>query len=376
MAQVNVNIDGADKSSPVQTPSSEPTRAQVEAAKAAAKSEEMNSPYVDKRYVTISLVHNYSNYRRVNMKVLGQRKETIGSSVRSCQVLSSNAGEIAAYFPALIGISANNPDFITRVKTWLSNIQFTISENDVKLNTTFIYNRKADYLAIKEQEDAINAEYEKVDRSNLMAIKEALKKKIEDLNTLESSKYLYGRPENLEDYLMYRHCLLYRDVAKDNALINSDSSLRFYIKDEAKELERQKRITQERSTAMRNFVELGANQQKFDAVYVGISIIRNDNLSEALLKSNDVKQSIVMNFVNDSPDKFNKLVNDKHIQLKAFIETLILRGELVRSSDYNQQISTADGTFIGANMNEALAWFENPNNKAIRTAYENKLKLS
>ena len=375
MAQVNVNIDGADKSSPVQTPSSEPTRAQVEAAKAAAKIEEMNTPYVDKRYVTISLVHNYSNYRRVNMKVLGQRKETIGSSVRSCQVLSSNAGEIAAYFPALIGISANNPDFITRVKTWLSNIQFTISENDVKLNTTFIYNRKADYLTIKEQEDAINAEYEKVDRSNLMAIKEALKKKIEDLNTLESSKYLYGRPENLEDYLMYRHCLLYRDVAKDNALINSDSSLRFYIKDEAKELERQKRITQERSTAMRNFVELGANQQKFDAVYVGISILRNDNLSEALLKSNDVKQSIVMNFVNDSPDKFNKLVNDKNIQLKAFIETLILRGELVRS-DYNQQISTADGTFIGANMNEAIAWFENPNNKAVRTAYENKLKLS
>lgn len=375
MAQVNVNIDGADKSSPVQTPSSEPTRAQVEAAKAAAKTEEMNAPYVDKRYVTISLVHNYSNYRRVNMKVLGQRKETIGSSVRSCQVLSSNAGEIAAYFPALIGISANNPDFITRVKTWLSNIQFTISENDVKLNTTFIYNRKADYLTIKEQEDAINAEYEKVDRSNLMAIKEALKKKVEDLNTLESSKYLYGRPENLEDYLMYRHCLLYRDVAKDNALINSDSSLRFYIKDEAKELERQKRITQERSTAMRNFVELGANQQKFDAVYVGISILRNDNLSEALLKSNDVKQSIVMNFVNDSPDKFNKLVNDKNIQLKAFIETLILRGELVRS-DYNQQISTADGTFIGANMNEAIVWFENPNNKAIRTAYENKLKLS
>ena len=375
MAQVNVNIDGADKSSPVQTPSSEPTRAQVEAAKAAAKTEELNSQYVDKRYVTISLVHNYSNYRRVNMKVLGQRKETIGSSVRSCQVLSSNAGEIAAYFPSLIGISANNPDFITRVKTWLSNIQFTISENDVKLNTTFIYNRKADYLTIKEQEDAINAEYEKVDRSNLMAIKEALKKKVEDLNTLESSKYLYGRPENLEDYLMYRHCLLYRDVAKDNALINSDSSLRFYIKDEAKELERQKRITQERSTAMRNFVELGANQQKFDAVYVGISILRNDNLSEALLKSNDVKQSIVMNFVNDSPDKFNKLVNDKNIQLKAFIETLILRGELVRS-DYNQQISTADGTFIGANMNEALAWFENPNNKAIRTAYENKLKLS
>ena len=60
---------------------------------------ELDGEYIDKRSVTISLVHNYSNYRRVNMKVLGQRKETIGSSVRSCQILSSNAEEVNAYFP-------------------------------------------------------------------------------------------------------------------------------------------------------------------------------------------------------------------------------------------------------------------------------------
>ena len=51
-----------------------------------------------------------------------------------------------------------------------------------------------------------------------------------------------------------------------------------------------------------------------------------------------------------------------------------MRGELVRS-EYNQQISTADGTFIGSNMNEAVAYFNNPNNASIKTAYENKLKL-
>ena len=80
-----------------------------------------------------------------------------------------------------------------------------------------------------------------------------------------------------------------------------------------------------------------------------------------------------MDYVNANPDKFNKLVNDKHIQIKSFIETLIVRGELIRS-EFNQQISTADGTFIGSNMNEAIAWFENPDNKDIRSAYENKLK--
>jgi hypothetical protein len=334
----------------------------------------LEQEYVDKRSVTISLVHNYSNYRRVNMKVLGQRKETIGSSVRSCQVLSSNAEEVNAYFPALIGLSPNNPDFITRVKAWLSNIQFNINENDVTLNTTFIYRRKADYLAIKKQEDKINEEYEKVDRANTSAIREAVKRKVEALNTLESSKHKYGHPENLENYLMYRHCLLYNDVAKDIALINSDPTLRFYIKDEAKEAEKARKLTEQKTKAMKNFVELSGTDAKFNAVFVAMCISRNENLAEALLKDRSEKVSMLIDYVNTNPDKFNKLVDDKHIQIKAFIETLITRGELVRS-EFNQQISTADGTFIGSNMNEAIAWFENPDNKDARTAYENKIKL-
>lgn len=347
----------------------------VKIEKPAVKDESLEQEYIDKRSVTISLVHNYSNYRKVNMKVLGQRKETIGSSVRSCQILSSNAEEVNAYFPALIGLSPNNPDFITRVKAWLSNIQFTINENDVTLNTSFIYKRKADYLAIKAKEDKINEEYDKVDRANTSAIKEAVKRKVEALNTLESSKHKYGHPENLENYLMYRHCLLYNDVAKDIALINADPTLRFYIKDEAKEAEKAKRLTEQKTKAMKNFVELNATDSKFNAVFIAMCISRNDNLSEALLKDRSEKVSMLIDYVNMNPDKFNKLVDDKHIQIKAFIETLIVRGELVRS-EFNQQISTADGTFIGSNMNEAIAWFENPDNKDVRTAYENKLKLA
>ena len=351
------------------------TSTKQETPKSNSFEEDLNAPYTDKRTVTISLVHNYSNYRKANMKVLGQRRETIGSCIRSCQVLSSNAKEVDAYFPALIGISPNNPDYITRVKAWLSNIQFTISENDVTLNTSFVYDHKKDYIEIQKKEDAIENEYSKVDRSNTSAIKDALKKKIEALNALESTKYQYGHPEKIENYLMYRHCLLYKEVAKDVALINSDPTIRFYIKDEAREQERQKKLTKERSDAMSNFVRLAADSDKFNSVFIAISIIRNDNLAEAMLKDNSVKQSIVMDFVNTNPDKFNKLVSDKHIQMKAFIETLITRGELVRS-DFNQQISMPDGTFVGSNMNEAIAWFENEANKDIRTALESKLKLN
>lgn len=336
--------------------------------------EDLNKEYIDKRSVTVSLVHNYSNYRKANMKVLGQRKETIGSSITSCRVLSSNQGEIEAYFPALIGLSPNNPEFITRVKSWLSNIQFVVNDNDVTLDISFIYNTKKDYNEFKRKEEAIDEEYSKANRANTSQIREALKRKIDALNTLESEKYKYGRPVNIENYLMYRHCLLYRDVAKDTSLINSDQSIRFYIKDEAKEIAKQKKLIQERKVAMRNFIELGSSESKFNAVYIAVISSRNENISFALLHTNYEKEQILMDFVNTQPDKFNKIYKDPNIITKAFIETLIIRGELIRA-EFNQQISTADGNFIGSNMNEAVAYFNNPANKDIRTAYENKLKL-
>ena len=336
--------------------------------------EELDNEYVDIRHITISLVHNYSNYRKANMKVLGQRKETIGSSITSSRILSSNRGEVEAYFPALIGLSPNNPDFVTRVKGWLRNIQFVISNDDAVLDISFKYKTKRDYLEFKKKEDAIEAAYDKTDKSDTGKVREAIKIKVDALNALESDKYKVGRPLNLEQYLMYRHCLLYRDVAKDIALINSDSTLRFYIKDENKEAEKQKNLIRQRKEAMRNFMELAASPSKYNAVYIAIIASRNENISMALLKTDVEKDTLLMNFANDQPDKFNKIVKDKNVITKALIETLIVRGELVRA-EFNQQISTADGNFIGSNMNEAVAYFNNPANKDIVSAYETKLKM-
>lgn len=341
--------------------------------KPATKADDLNAQYVDKRSVTISPVHNYSAFRNANRRALGARKNVIGSSVTSCQILSSNREEVEAYFPQLIGLSPNNPDFVSRVKAYLSNIQFNVSDNDTTLDTTFIYNHKSDYLKIQAEEDKINDAYDKVNRADLSAIKDAVRVYVDAMNTLESTKHKYGRPNNLQEYLMYRHCLLYKDVAKDIALINSDSSLRFYIKNEAREAEKQKKLILQKKTAMRNFIELNGSDSKRTAVYINMVVSNNGNVADALLKSKEEQEAAIMDYVNNSPDKFNKLFEDKHSITKSFIETLIVRGELIRA-EFNQQISSADGTFIGSNINEAVAYFDNPDNKAIRDAYENKLK--
>lgn len=338
------------------------------------ETDDLSKEYLDKRTITISVVHNYSNYRKANMKVMGHKQEVIGSSIKSCRVLSSIEGEVNKYFPAIIGLSPNNPEFITRVKAWLSNIKYVVSETDLVLDISFLYNSKRDYLDFKKRETKIDEEFANIDRSNISLIEEAANRRANALNALESEKYKVGKPINIEQYLMYRHCLLYRDVAKDPALINSNPNLRFYIKDEAKEVEKQKKLTQERIAAMRNFVELAGTEEKFNSVYVAVVVSRNENLATALIKSHSEKNAYLMDYVNTNPDKFNKLIKDSNINLKAFIETLIIRGELVRS-EFNQQISTADGVFIGSNINEAVAYFKNPNNKSLLDAYSNKLKM-
>ena len=340
----------------------------------ANKEAELNEPYVDKRTVTIAPVQLFSAYRNANKASIGPRKTVIGSSITSSRILSSNKGEVEAYFPELIGISPSHQEFTSHVKAYLNNISFNVNEKGTPLNISFHYNHKRDYLTIKAEEDKINARRDSVARNNTSAIKEAIKVWVNEINELESSKYKYGRPENVEEYLMYRHCILYRDVAKDLSLINSDSSLRFYIRDESKEAERAKRLIDEKRKAMRNFLAIEGSDAKRNAVYIQMIIATNGKVGEALVKNNDEKTAALMQFVNENPEKFNAIFEDKNLEMKSFIESLIARGELIRP-EFNQQISTADGTFIGSNLNEAVAYLNNPNNAAVLEVLKNKFKL-
>lgn len=331
--------------------------------------------YTDVRSITITPVTNYSAYRLANRASLKERRQVIGSSIKSCQILSSNKEEVEAYFPPIIGLSSNNPEFISRVKAYLSNIQLVVPEQGITLNISFVYNRKSDYeKQIKPKEDKINAEFDNINRADINAIENAVKKYIEDTNALESTKFKYGHPVNIQEYLMYRHCLLYREVAKDIALINSDSSIRFYIKNEQREKDKEMKRIAMKKIAMRNFLELNASDTKRTAVYIELAASNNSSVNDALLKSSAEQEAALMDLVNNDPAKFNKLYSDKNVLTKAFIETAIARGELIRA-EFNQQISTPEGTFIGSNINEAVAYFDNPNNANIRTTLENKLKL-
>lgn len=337
------------------------------------KQEELDKPFTYKRTITVSLIQNYSLYRKANDKVLPKKRDYIGSSIRSSQVLASNRAEVEAYFPQLLGISVNNENFVTRLKQYLNNIQVPVNELGVTFDCSFRFNHKRDYFAFKAREEEIEMAYKKANKQSTKDLRAALAIKINDLNNLESEQYAVGSPVNITDYILYRHCLLYRDIAKDTALINCDPFVRFYLKDDAKDKERQQKLRQEINNAKRNYIEVIGDDEVFDAVYIQYCVVAGLPIVNSLLSERMDKENQLDKFSTSEPVKFNSIVKDRDLRIKSLIELLIARGEFVRSQ-FNQNITTQDGEFIGANMKEAIAWAKNPENENVLAAFKNKLK--
>lgn len=337
------------------------------------KEENENDEYVDIRNVTIMLVKNYSLYRKANDKVLAKRKDFIGSSIYASRILSANKEEVDTYFPNIIGLSPADPNFITRVKQYLNNIRVSVDELGRSFDISFHYYHKKDYYHIKKEEERIEKIYQNTNRQDITKLRAALKEKITKLNSLESTKCKLGYPINVDDYLMYRHCLLYNDVAKDIAFVNTDSNIRFYFKDDQKEAEKLRKFRLEVNKAKSNYVSCLADNTLFDAVYTQFCVVNNMPVISSLAENRLDREIKLDKFSIEEPVKFNKIFNNKDVKLIASIEMLIARGELLRSQ-YNQNITSPDGDFIGANMNEAVAWFKNTENSSIVNALMNKLK--
>lgn len=367
----NANADaGADKAEVDNTPS--PVEEQPKPQAIAKDINYGELEYTDRRSVTIMLVKNYSLYRKANDKVLPKKMDYIGSCIQSSQILAANKQEVEAYFPNIVGRSVNDPDFVMRVKEYLNNIRVSVDELGRTFDTSFLYYHKKDYDRIHAEETKIEEEYQKADRTTTKKLREALKIKINALNALEGTKHKYGYPLNMSDYLLYRHCLLYNDVAKDVALVNADASVRFYFKDDVKEAKKRQDFRQQVNRAKANYVACLADDTLFDAIYIQYCIANNLPVISSLTEDRLEREIKLDKFSTEHPDKFNRIFNNKDNKLIAQIEMLIARGELNRLQ-YNQNITTADGELIGANMKEAVAWFKNPVNASVVNAYLNRL---
>lgn len=337
----------------------------------------LNNNYTEIRKVIIALTSDMgirSVYRQVNSRHIPDRHDSIGASCTSVRQITSNAKEMVAYMPSLIGCSANDMKFSEKVTKWFNNMAIPVPPDGKELDCSFQWERKQDYIDYKQREEAIISEYEKADKSNSKLLKEAVNVYVTKLTGLESTRYQYGRPVNLDHYLAYRHCLLYPDVAKDILMVHFNPAIRFYIKDEEREKARLKRVQIQANKARRNYLDAIDNPVKFRAIFVCYCANNQLNVIDNLLLDETIQQKMLDDFSIKEPEKFNKLFNNNNLKVQAFIEEAIAKGELVRS-EVNQTVLSPEGAFIGANMKEAIAYFSNPENADYKKALETKIKL-
>ena len=113
---------------------------------------------------------------------------------------------------------------------------------------------------------------------------------------------------NVTDYLMYRHCLLYNDVAKDTAFINSDPTIRFYFKDDRKEKEKLRKLRQEANKAKTNFVACIADNTLFEAMYIQYCLTKGLPIISALAEDDIV--NIVPDYLNEYVRSYLTQISD------------------------------------------------------------------
>ena len=147
----------------------------------------------------------------------------------------------------------------------------------------------------------------------------------------------------------------------------------FYFKDDKKEKEKARKLRLAANQAKRNYIDCIADNTLFEAMYIQYCLSKGLPIISSLAADDLVKEQNLDKFSVEDPVKFNKLYANKDIKLIGTIEKLIARGELIRIP-HSQNITTSEGQFLGANINEVLNWFKNPENTSVVNAYYNKLK--
>lgn len=321
------------------------------------------------RTVTILRKEGNSAYFRRNAKFIPEGKIKIGSSIGSVNRLRSNKAELDVYMPNILGIGTNDPKYGEMLNSWFYNISVPVPETGLNLDIGFIYNDNTSLKAISEKEASIYKTFNTAKKSNPKDRDLAIEIRDEAIIELESSKYKYGSPINVSDYVLWRYCLLYGSVAKDIALINKSGAIRFYIYDAEQERYKEQIEFDIRKQATMVYVKLMNEPTKVK------NILWNHMPTVDISKLSDLdKFKALETLQKASPNVLISLYKDDNLGLKAQVEQMIHYG-ILRRLDGTSVIVDENNDIIGNDMSQVLIYFKNTDrNKPQITTFTSKLR--
>lgn len=340
-----------------------------------------------------------SPYAQANKDVLVEEYRSLGPTVSSITAMLANMDEQKEYMPAVLGVSATSSDWNARIAHYWNSISIDIPSSGRTLDIGFDYDvnsvAKADYVTsfnksgrgrnIETDEDAnkyFETEYNTINKSfedgiagarkigNLRdqdkVVAGLYKKKYDAIIKLEGHKYKFGNPIDLDDYMLYRLCLLHAHVANDYSLADKSNNIRFYLHSEEEikaQKEQQVRIEKERMEA---FLDVVKSQDKVENVLYALgygSFISGTDVSDRNIKLNEISL--------ENPSKFVRTVSNTNLATIGQIEKYITFGILNRLPNSQIIVDTNNpDLIIGNTVQEAITFFKTEINKGAISEYK------
>lgn len=187
-------------------------------------------------------------------------------------------------------------------------------------------------------------------------------------------------PQNINDYLSYKHLLEHRDVAIDKSLAEREYNKKFYILDPDGVTKDAIQINDLEDKATVVYMKFKEDSIKLDQILTMLGVNINKMTSDAkLLKFKTLsKKNEDFNEV-EQREAFNKFITtseDKDLEYRYLIQEMI-------GAQYLKRVGTAihyneSGDVIGQDMDAAVMYFRNAKNSRelnlMRAEYITKLK--
>jgi hypothetical protein len=325
-----------------------------------------SEPYVLRKKVVIHRKDSKSPFSAKNAKVLPVGYHKIGSSINAVKEMTVNKEMLDTLMssPALLGISSKQQDFVKLVTNYWNSLSVNVPEGGKQLEIGFRYN-----LSDESKREAIKSFKKNPDSDKLYEF--SSNKDLCDVvekYVREEDRWLYGTPIEPADYLLWRYCLNYRDVANTYADVKMSKKIRFYMHNEAEIKKIEKDLMQLKSKAGKLFYEIMDKPEVVeDYLYVlgkGGSLSIMDDLD---------KTKLLEQIFNNDPASLINASKDKLMDKKAFVEKCVAKGLLRRLPNSNIIVNASDNKPIGNNMQDAIAFLDAEANVMVRNELEGRL---
>lgn len=325
-----------------------------EAKREIDKTEGIEFPLFKKRDVTIK--------RRNRMLLPGQDpdeiREKIGSSLKGNSPLRGlTKEEERRWLPSYVGSDEKSMDFEIKCTDYWNSISRDVPPSGpnglggLKLEVGLAYEDGYDKLG------------------NVVTAREKYSK---DLIAPKDSNGVIinpaGEPINLPDYILYRYCLVYNEIANEESLVGMSPKIRFFIFTKDKDIADKKVALNKQKEAFTIYQQNIGDRNWVDHM-LRLFLVRDQDsanpISNIMVKDlptidPDEKDVILADYQIKDPESFIKFGKDKDLALKGFIEQCIASGILDRIP--NTSTITFEGNTIGHTMEEAVVFLNTPAN--------------